>query len=368
MLPLPLPASELPEKLRRFGDPSAPEPARTMAARGLLPVKGEDLVTLLVQLCADPSETVRKTARETLHAIPEGVLSAACSAPLHERILDGLAEHVRERRARLEELAANRAASNATIARIASFCDEMTCERIAVDQERLLSAPEIIEALYKNRHTRMSTVDRLVELAARNGVELTGVHTFAAHVEAIKDELIAEATDEALPGDQNFSEAVAADDDEDSVETDEEKDAEKVKDKHMPLAQRIAEMKPQEKLRFATLCDAAGRAILVRDANRAVSMAAVTSPKMTENEAARVASSKQVSEEILRYIGNRREWLGNYEVKRALVFNPKTPIGVSLKFLSHMRPNDLRAIARSRNIPASLKATATQRMNKKPGS
>ena len=48
LVPLPLPASELPETIRRFGDPAAPTPARSMAARGLVPVRGGDLVTLPV--------------------------------------------------------------------------------------------------------------------------------------------------------------------------------------------------------------------------------------------------------------------------------------------------------------------------------
>jgi hypothetical protein len=96
-----------------------------------------------------------------------------------------------------------------------------------------------------------------------------------------------------------------------------------------------------------------------------VAIAAISSPAVSEAEAARVAMSKQVSEDILRYIGNRRDWLGNYEVKRGLCFNPKTPTGISLRFLSHLRFNDLRSLARSKNVPAPLRTAAGQRVSQK---
>lgn len=360
---LPLPKDELPEKIRRFADPAAPAAAKAMAAKGLVPVKGDDLVSLLVQLAHDADEQVARAAAATLGDLPEGVLHAACRAPLHAAILDGLAEIVRDRQALLEEIAANRAASDETLVRIARSADERTCERIAVDQQRLLAAPAIIEALYKNRNTRTSTVDRLVELAARNGVELTGVATFQAHVEAIQGELIIdEPTEEPLPDDVEFASALADDDDGEPIETDAVDGTEEVKESHKPLMQKISSMTTPQKVRLCLIGNGAARAILVRDSNKMVAMAAISSPGMTEAEAARVAVSKQIGEDILRYIGNRRDWLGNYEVKRNLVFNPKTPTGISLRFLSHLRANDLRSLARSKNVPASLRTAATQRM------
>lgn len=366
---LPLSIEELPEKIRRFGAPDAPVAAKTMAAKGLVPVQGADLITLLVQLAADPAEAVRTAATATLAGLPEGVRRAACSAELHPLILDGLVEHVRRDQPLLEDLAANRATSDETVERIAKWADERTCERIATDQTRLLQHPTIIEALYKNRSTRMSTVDRLVELAARNGVVLAGVATFEAHVEAIKDQLIVdEPLDEPLPDDLDFQVALELDDDEEPIERDKVEGTEEIKESHKPLMQKIQDMSTGQKIRLTLLGNAAARAILVRDPNKTVSMAAVGSPAMTDAEAARIAQSKQVSDDILRYIGNRRDWLGNYELKRNLMFNPKTPMGIAMKFLSHLRVTDLRALARSKNVGASLRTAANQRVQKKgPG-
>jgi hypothetical protein len=363
---LPLAKEELPEKIRRFADPAAPAPAKTMAAKGLVPVKGDDLVTLLVQLAADADASIAETARTSLLGLPETALATAARAPLHPAILDALVEHVRDRSALLAELAANRATPDDTVARIARTAAESICERIAEDQQRLLKAPQIIEALYKNKNTRMSTVDRLVELAARNGVELEGVATFQAHVEAIQGELVIdEPTAEPLPDDVEFKKALDDDDDDEPIEQDQVDGSESIKDSHRSLATRIAEMTSAQKIRFTLIGNAAARAILVRDPNKLVSLAAVTSPTMSDAEAVRIASSKQVSEEVLRFIGNRREWLSNYEVKRQLCFNPKTPIGISMKFLSHLRFPDLRSLSRSKNVPASLRTAAQQRVNQK---
>ncbi|MBW2225281.1 MAG: hypothetical protein JRF54_13920, partial [Deltaproteobacteria bacterium] len=44
---LPIPLDAVPEPLRRFADPNGPTAARMMAARGMVPVKGGDLVLLL---------------------------------------------------------------------------------------------------------------------------------------------------------------------------------------------------------------------------------------------------------------------------------------------------------------------------------
>ena len=138
-----------------------------------------------------------------------------------------------------------------------------------------------------------------------------------------------------------------------------------MKEKNKPLSFRIRQMSISEKIRMAVVGDAAARSILLRDPNRMVSNAAINSPSMSEPEAAAIAHSKEVAEDILRIIANRKEWTRTYEVKRALTFNPKTPVGISMRFLSHMRPSDLKLLAKSRGVPNPLKTAAKQRLEKK---
>jgi hypothetical protein len=364
---LPLSRDALPESLQRFGDPEGPVPARTMAARGLVPLRGGDLVMLLLQLAADPTEVIAKSAGESLDKLPPEVVDAACDQAMPAVFLDALSDRIRESPDRLERIVANPATADVTIARIARLAPERVCERIALNEQRLLGAPAIIEALYKNKSTRMSTADRLIELAARHGVELENVHTYKAHVEAIQGQLIPEASDEPLPGDAMFVEALAADSDAEAIDQDAVEGTEKVKEEFKPLSMQIANMTTQEKLRLTLVGSAGARALLVRDSNRMVAMAAISSPMVSEAEASGIANSRQVSDDVLRFIGNKREWLSNYEVKKALVFNPKTPMGISMKFLAHLHTADLRTLARSRGVPAALKTAAGQRVAKKGG-
>ncbi|MBC7173414.1 MAG: hypothetical protein H5U40_13325 [Polyangiaceae bacterium] len=337
-----------------------------MAARGLVPLKGHDAVLLLLQLAADSDPALAKSAGDALDKTPEGVLLAAAEAPLHPSMLDALAARYPSREDVLSRIAANASASDSTLADVALRCSEPVTEIIATNQERMLAAPSIIEALYKNKNTRMSTADRLIELAARNGVELEGIPAFKYHVEAIAGQLIPEPTDEPLPTDVAWQEALSDDGaDENAIERDEVDGTETLKESYKPLSSKIRDMSASEKIRLSLVGDAAARAILVRDPNRLVAMAAISSPSMRDSEAIAVAHSKEVAEDILRYIGNKKEWLRSHELKRALMFNPKTPIAISMNFLSHMRPNDLQTLSRSRNVPNALKTVAKQRLEHK---
>ncbi len=369
-LALPVPRDQLPAGLQRFADPAAPTPARAMAARGLVPVKGADLLSLLIQLTADSDATVRSTALKTFDEMPEGVLVSSSEGEMHPAFLHGLAGLLPRRLdvidAIQDRVVRHRSVADETLVLIARSASEPVTETIALNQQRLLQVPKAVEALYHNRNTRTSTVDRLVELCARNGVDLTGVNGFKEHVEAIQGELIPEPTDEPLPSDHSFKEALAEDDDDpEAVERGRgiEEDEEKLKDKFRPLRYRIGKMSTSEKIRFAEVGNAAGRAILVREPRRIVAMAAVRN--MTDVEATQAATSKEISEDVLRFIGFKKEWLAKYDIKRALVFNPKTPTGIALRFIAHMRDNDLKTLTKSRNVAAPIKAAANQRWQTK---
>jgi hypothetical protein len=338
-----------------------------MAAKGLVPVKGGDLVTVLAQLGADADAAVAAAASSTLDKMPENVLIPGIETPLHPAILDSLAERFTALEIRAA-IVRNPATAGGTLAHLARIADEALTERIALNETRLLDTPAIIEALYRNKNTRMSTADRIVDLAARAGIEVESIPSFQDHVEALKGELIPEATDEPLPSDASFTEAIASDDDDPDVHDKvDEEGTEEVKKKHLPLQMAIAQMTKAEKLRFATIGSAAARAILMRDRNRAVAMAAIQSPQVTVDEATAAASSKDIPEDVLRFIGNRKEWARSYELKRALCFNSKAPIGITMKLVSLLNDGDVKVLAKSKNVPQAIRAIATQRVVKKVG-
>jgi len=330
----------------------------------MVPVKGAEQVMLLLQLSADPDPGLAQTASDSLQKLPDTLLLPASEAALPASFLDALAERYRSVDEVLERIVGNANTHPGTIEWVAQRCGERVTERIAVNEQLLLANPKIIEALYRNKNARMSTADRLIELAARNRVVLD-LPTFQAHVDAIKGQLIPEPTDEPLPSDVDFAQALAEDDDNPEAIVagkDDETGEDQIKEQYLPLMMRIRQMSSSEKLRLAMVGTSTARAFLVRDKDKAVAYAAISSAAMTENDVIPFAQSKEVGEDILRYIGNKREWTKNHEIKRGLVFNPKTPVGISLRFIGHMRDDELRMLSRSRNVSQNLKAAALQKL------
>src|SRR6185503_6197322 len=93
--------------------------------------------------------------------------------------------------------------------------------------------------------------------------------------------------------------------------------------------QKISDLSPAGKIRLATLGNAFARAVLIRDTNRQVAMAAIRSPAVTDMEVLRYATNRGLDDEIVRYIANQRQWVRLYGVKVALVNNPKCPLPVA---------------------------------------
>jgi hypothetical protein len=108
----------------------------------------------------------------------------------------------------LEKILARGDVPAESVAELAKHGDEAVTELIATNEDRLLKHPSIIECLYMNRHTRMSTADRLIDLASRNGVHLSGIPAFREAAMALEGELIPEAG-EPTPDDELFVETAA---------------------------------------------------------------------------------------------------------------------------------------------------------------
>lgn len=133
------------------------------------------------------------------------------------------------------------------------------------------------------------------------------------------------------------------------------------------LYQKVQKMTVAEKIKLATLGNKEIRSVLIRDTNRVVQVAVIKNPRITEQEIERIASSKTVDDEVLRLIAESREWLKNYNIKLALVKNPKTPLRTSLKFITHLREKDLKDIMNNKNIPNALKMAARRLYEEKKG-
>ncbi len=122
--------------------------------------------------------------------------------------------------------------------------------------------------------------------------------------------------------------------------------------------QRVAMMTVSEKIKAAMRGSREERTILIRDPNKLVSLAVLSSPKVNEREIESYAKMANVSEDVLRVIGTTRAWTKSYAVVRSLAFNPKSPIAVSMTLVSRLVEKDVRMITMDRNIAEPVRILA----------
>ncbi len=126
----------------------------------------------------------------------------------------------------------------------------------------------------------------------------------------------------------------------------------------LSIFQLVQRMNVAEKVKFAFRADKEGRALLLKETSKLVVMAVLNSPKMTEQEIEAVAKSRNISEEILRVIARKREWIGNYAIRLGLVGNPKTPLAIAMSHMASLRTRDLGFLAKDRGVPEAVRIAA----------
>ena len=131
-------------------------------------------------------------------------------------------------------------------------------------------------------------------------------------------------------------------------------------EKYLNMFQQIQKMSVSEKVQLALKGNKEARNILIKDANKKVALTVIESPKMTEQEIEMIAQSKNVSEDVLREIASKKDWLKNYSIVKSLVNNSKTPVGISLSHLNHLKEKDLNDLAKNKNIPETIRTAANR--------
>jgi hypothetical protein len=357
----------------RVLDPKSPPAMRQMAARGVVPgLRAADMLTVIAALAETEDETIAKIAQGTLDKLPPPLLAGAFTPDLQAGVIDTVARRYATEVTMMERLLALPHIAMSTVAAVAAIASEAVAELIATNETRLLAHPVIIEKLYLNKRTRMSTADRIIELAVRNKIEVSGIPAFKEAAAAIAEELIAEATEEPNYDDLEFkkTEEIAQKikidiEKEETHAVDAETGEEIVIDKIRPLYAQLAGLSISKRIRRAQVGTAAERAILVRDPDRRVAVAAIKNPSVQEAEVVRISSSRSAPEDVLRIIGSNKEWAGKYQVKLNLVMNPRCPLAFAARFVVQLRESELKMVARSKNVTGAVAQAARQQLERK---
>ena len=400
-----------PEVWRLVG-PKAPAPAKKLAAQGLAPLPPRHMLTALYQLWVDPSEAESAAATKTVESLPSQIIEGALrDTTLPPGVIDLVARKFPRDEALLILLVRHSAVQDETLAAIARHCPETICDLIADNQVRWLAAPAIVESLYQNPNCRMSVAQRMIELAVREGVELAlpnmdeirqaigagtndteeanddeddaSFRSASSRIRRAQDQdakrlVNAPASEDLATEDLQDETEVEAemlaanavlgpgdDNDEPAEEAPDTVEASPAPDEAKDNITIISKLKPMAKIRMALMGSAFERSVLIRDANKAVCMSAIKSPRVRENEVEKYAANRSLSHDVVRYIARRRDWTKNYSIKLQLVLNPKTPMALAMGFLVHLRAHDIRKVGRSKNIPSALATAAKRRMERR---
>lgn len=375
---------------------TAPQTARLMAARGLLPLAAEELLEALVFLSTDENPEIAAAANETLEDQPaETLLAVAQATATAPGVLSYLASRADGQKEVSEAVTLNASTPDEAIASLAaSTSDGSLLELISVNQQRLIRAPEIIEALLANpartgdaerraRETKreffekergaqqiademrargMSAAAEFIESAesigTSSGLTYDDAWLLAQHIE-VSD---ADIDDSWLPlerMEEFFTESEeqrAANIERIIAETTAE--AGQVEPERISLIRRVMLMSVKDRVKLAMKGDREARGILIRDSNKVVATGVINNPRITDKEVESISAMRTVSDEVLRLIAQNRAWARNYPVIHNLARNPRTPIATAINVLMRLQTRDLQHISQNRNVSDAVRRQA----------
>lgn len=302
-----------PEVARVVGAGASHE-VRLAAARGALPLAGKDLLTALFFLANGQDAEVKQAAVTTLKNLPVTVLTSSLSATgLHPKLLELVA------RLRISE-------------------SEVT--------GRILVHPDIEPGTlrYLARHAHLETLQQL--FAAHQD-------KFDSNPELVEDLLANPRADRALKA--RLKRPAPQSDPDRGSNHDEERSK----------YQMSLDLKVAEKIKVGLTGDKEWRNLLIKDANKLVQGAVLKNPRITDGEVVMVARNKQSSDEMIRLILLNKDWMKLYEIKKALVWHPKTPLPKALRLVGFLNLKDLKDLVRSRNVQTAISTAARKELERK---
>ena len=374
---------------------NAPTSARAAAARGLLPLSQSDLLEALVHLSTDNDPGIASAAQETLASQqPNELLDVARTGTVAPTVLGYFASLTDAASELHEAVVTNAATPDEAIALLAQTSSNASLlELITINQQRLIRAPAIIDAVLVNPARTAEAERRAKEVRREFFEKERGARQIAQELRARGNEAAAEFFESAelstADGELSIDDAwfIAQHIEVSDVEIDDswlareyiaellvespEKmaanaqaviNAERlegdVSPERISMIRRIMFMTVKDRVKLAMKGDREARGILVRDSNKIVATGVIHNPRITGQEIESISAMRQISDEVLRLIGNNRAWARSYSIIHNLARNPRTPMATAVQILTRIRSKDLKAISLNRNVSEAVRRQA----------
>jgi hypothetical protein len=375
---------------------TAPQGARMAAARGMLPLDQADMLEALVALRESDNAEIASAAEETLSSQePETLLDVASSPEIAPSVLGYLAARSSLGRKVHEAVTLNARTPDEAIALLAgATSDGELLELITVNQQRLIRAPAIIEAVINNpartpeaerraRETRREFFEKergaqqiAEELRARGqtaaaefietaesvsdpqAFTIEDAWLIAEHIEVADDEiddswLALERIEEIF--DESHEQRLA---NIERIINDTRGEGKEIQPERISLIRRVMMMTVKDRIKLGMKGDREARSILIRDSNKVVAQAVIHNPRITDQEVESIAAMRTVSDEVLRIISLNRAWARSYPIILNLARNPRTPIPSAINILPRIHTKDLKNISQNRNVSEAVRRQA----------
>ena len=343
--------SPLVEQFRKGG---VTRDVRLTAAAGLLPLKPMDQVELLYLLTRDRDEEVRAKSEASLLELKadnlRGVLKDTSANP---KVLDFYGSRL-DNVELLELILQNSATQDQTIQTAVPRLPAELLEIVVINQTRVLRHFPLLVALEASKNLTGDQRRRLTELRHDFKIGEEDDQPVSMSEPGESEALVdfgSGPPEEEAPPPKTIEDAMA-------IYGDGEELSEEEQQSQLTTFQRLIRMTAAEKMMEGLKGGRDARMMLIHDRNRVVYSAVLNSPRITESEIESFASMKNVSTEVLRVIGGRREWTKRHKVAHGLVTNPLTPVEVALRLLHRLPDRDIKRLTTDRNIPEAIRRQA----------
>ncbi len=377
---VPIPDIDIPMKVKKKLD--AEEPRRLLLARNLVPMSSYEMGYTLYCLMNDESEAVRKAATRSLTEMPASIMRPIAEQKLPPQILDWIARNwfsETDPDRIIETIVFNSAVGDHTLEALVTICSETILDIISRNQVRMQNSPQLIFLFPYNPNTTIGLLNRVLEFARRQRLindeeEERLIQRFENRDNPdweadIDPDSPAARLKEAVP--ETHTEDGTLDwefpgfmtDDFDSI-LDLDADAEIIDDKikqKKDMRELIREMSVPQKLRLAVRGNMEARKILIEDRLQLVAVAVLKSPRITRTEIERAAESKTVQPEVIWAIAKDASAMRNYQIRWALVQNPKTPIQIATQVMGTLREKEVKTLSKSKAVPHAVSTIARQK-------
>ena len=299
---------------------------RLAAARGALPMSGHNLVTVLFVFYHGENQELKEEALGTFQTLPAQILLAALSQEeLHPSIIDLIVKLRYQDTVVMRSALSHRMIGIKSLLFLAENSSGDVLDMLSHNDEILRKTDVLRTTIINNIHA-----DKVMKL------RLGWV------------EPISEPEPEPVTEAQSEAQTSVAEDDPDSV------DDEELEEESLSKYQQIQEMLVADKIKMALTGDKEWRTLLIRESNKQVNTAVLRNPRISEGEVLTIAKNRSSSDELIRIILLNRDWVKLYDMKKALIIHPRTPLQAAMRFMTFLSEKDIKELAKSRDVGQAI--------------